>query len=276
MSPIESTTNRRNMNRHKAKIILAILALLLMLGGCFPSAASRVPVNGSQKNHELSAEERFRSRPPINTKRNLYEGGLWRGAASWGNLMRDHRARYRGDLLTVTDMPKIINVPEVKPESLEQQQQAQQGQEQPPQQQNVDPVIAFLRSQAKLRERIDREQNEILRSIDTIEVEVARVLPNGNLLVRGVHPPIFRDRNRVKYVVTLQGIVRPSDVDANNQIPAPRLSKADFKIRRLVRRSSIPKAAGAAARAAGSRRGGEILDRLSNFLSTPRRRPPPQ
>lgn len=270
------------MKRDKAHLPAAglamVLVLALLLSGCFATAPRRGPIDPDQaKADELSRRERFRTRPPINTSRNLYEGSLWRGAASWGNLMRDHRARYRGDLLTVTDMPKIINVPEVKPESLEQQQQAQQGQDQQQQQQQaVDPIIAFLRSQAKLRERIDREQNEILRSIDTIEVEVVRVLPNGNLLVRGVHPPIFRDRNRVKYVVTLQGIVRPSDVAANNQIPAPRLSKAEFKIRRLVRRSSIPRQTGAVARAAGSPRGGEILDRLSSFLTTPRRRPAPQ
>src|SRR3989304_756329 len=49
--------------------------------------------------------------PPINTSRNLYEGSLWKGAASWGNLLRDHRARYRGDLLTVAELPKLIKVP---------------------------------------------------------------------------------------------------------------------------------------------------------------------
>ena len=136
--------------------------------------------------------------------------------------MRDHRARYRGDLLTVTDLPKIINVPEPVQENLEQQQPEQEQQ----QQQNVDPVIAFLRAEAKRRERIEQEQNDILRTINTIEAEVVRVLPNGNLLVRGIHPPIFRDQGRVKYVVSLQGIVRPSDVDDKNQIPAPRIAQA--------------------------------------------------
>lgn len=252
------------MNRDLTFLIIALAALLL--GGCFPSTARRAPVNGNGKNHELSREQRFRARPPINTRRNLYEGSLWRGAASWGNLMRDHRARYRGDLLTVTDMPKIINVPEPVQENLEQQQQPEQEQ-----QQQVDPVIAFLRAEAKRRESIELEQNEILRSVNTIEVEVARVLPNGNLLVRGFHPPIFRDQGRVKYVVSLQGIVRPSDVDDKNQIPAPRLSKADYKIRRLVRRSLIPAQAGSVAKVAGSRRNEEFLDRLSNFISTPSR-----
>ena len=254
------------MNRDLAHMIIALMALLLMLGGCFTSTARRAPANGNGQHHELSQEARFRTRPPINTRRNLYEGSLWRGASSWGNLMRDHRARYRGDLLTVTDMPKIINVPEPVQENLEQQPQPEQEQ-----QQRVDPVIAFLRAEAKRRQRIELEQNEILRSINTIEVEVARVLPNGNMLVRGFHPPIFRDRGQVKYVVSLQGIVRPSDVDDKNQIPAPRLSKADYKIRRLVRRSLIPAQAGSVARAAGSQKSEEFLDRLSNFISTPSR-----
>ena len=261
-----------NQNRPNLYALLAALLLALILSGCFAGAATRGPANGAEsKENELSRENRFRTRPPINTSRNLYEGSLWRGAASWGNLMRDHRARYRGDLLTVTEVPKIINVPEPVQQNLEQQQQQEQEQQQQQSQQQVDPVIAFLRAEAKRREAVELEQNEILRSINTVEVEVVRVLPNGNLLVRGFHPPIFRKSGRVKYVVSLQGIVRPSDVDDRNQIPAPRLSKADYKIRRLVRRSLLPPEARSAAKVASGKRGGEFLDRLSNFVSTPRR-----
>ena len=244
----------------------AVILLAVALSGCFAGRPRLQNTEELEAEEELARQRRFATRPPISTTRNLYEGSLWRGAASWGNLMRDHRARYRGDLLTVTEMPKIINVPEPKVEQPAEQAAAEEQAKQP-----IDPVIAFLRQQQERREQIEREQNEILRSIDLIEVEVVRVLPNGNLLVRGVHPPIFRERNRVKYVVTLRGIVRPSDVDDNNTIPAPKLSKAEYKLRRLVRRSRIPRIAGVAARAAGSRRGGEFLDRLSSFLTRPRR-----
>lgn len=261
------------MNQTRANLYVSLAALLLVLfvGGCLVGATARGPANGAGNGKDaLSRESRFRTRPPINTNRNLYEGSLWRGAASWGNLMRDHRARYRGDLLTVTEVTKIINVPEPVQQNLEQQAQQEQEQQQQ-QQQQVDPIIAFLRAEAKRREAVELEQNDILRSITTVEVEVVRVLPNGNMFVRGVHPPIFRNRGRVKYVVSLQGIVRPSDVDDRNQIPAPRLSKADYKIRRLVRRSILPPVAGSAARAVGGKRGGQFLDRLSSFVSTPGR-----
>ena len=113
--------------------------------------------------------------------------------------------------------------------------------------------------------RVEQEQNEILRSIESVEVQVYRVLPNGNLLVRGNHPPIFRDRNRVKYVVSLQGVVRPSDVDDNNSIPAPKLNRAEYKIRRLVKSS---RAAGqeiaSVARAAGATREADFVERVSD------------
>jgi len=261
--------------RRLATALAGLAAVLVLLSGCgLFSLQPAAPERTAEGEDDLLRKQRFRTRPPIRTGRNLYEGGLWRGAASWGNLMRDHRARFTGDLLTVREMTKIIKVPEPKPEPAQPEAQAQP--ETP--EALVDPVIAFLRDQEKRRERIELEQNEILRSIDQIEVEVQRVLPNGNLLVRGSHPPIFRDRNRVKYIITLRGIVRPSDVDDNNTIPAPKLSKAVYRIRRLVRRSLVPQEASSVARAAGQPRGGEFLDRLTDFLTGSRgsaSRPPP-
>lgn len=258
-----------------AALLILLTAAAVANAGCFPTGrrAAR-PVENDNLLTDKSRQVRFGSRPPINTTRNLYEGSLWRGAASWGNLMRDHRARYRGDLVTITELAKIINVPEPPPEQPQAEQaQAEQAQaEQAQQQEPIDPIIAFLRAQEKRRERIELEQNEILRTIDQVEVEVVRVLPNGNLLVKGIHPPIFRERNQVKYVVTLRGIIRPTDVDDANTVPAPKLSKAEYKIRRLVRKRAIPGVVSDLARATGRRREGEFLDRLSNFLTRPPRR----
>ncbi|MDH5752428.1 MAG: flagellar basal body L-ring protein FlgH, partial [Deltaproteobacteria bacterium] len=213
-------------------LLLALMALAAVVTGCESVPAPKAaPVQEAVPRRQYSSEDRVRSRPPINPSQNLYEGSLWRGASSWGNLLRDHRARYRGDLLTITELSKIIKVPEVKPEEIRPEAVAEQKTEIP----DEDPVLKFLREQEKRRENIDREQNEILGAIDMIEVEVVRVMPNGNLQVRGVHPPIFRDRNRIKYIVSVGGMVRPSDVDDNNNIPATKLHKAEYKIQRLVR-----------------------------------------
>jgi flagellar basal body L-ring protein FlgH len=267
----------------KALWIAAILGCAALLGaGCFggSSPAAPAPAPAQQTDQELLSTSRLRTRPPVNTTRNLYEGSLWRGASSWGNLMRDHRARYPGDLLTVTEMGKIIKVPDGRPAQGAQPGQpgapgqpaaaapaagAQAGTQAP--KSGVDPIIAFLKEQEEKQQLIEKEQNEILAAIDTVEVEVVRTLPNGNMMVRGVHPPIFRDRNRVKYIVTLKGIVRPSDVDDKNTIPAPKLSKAEYKIRRLVKRATPP--LGSLARAVGKPKEGALLDRLTDFVTAP-------
>ena len=114
---LSSAVDRRNMTRYTAGLKAAALALVLAtaLAGCFAGAGKTKPEGGEGGvRDDMMRQERFRTRPPISSRRNLYEGSLWRGASSWGNLMRDHRARYRGDLLTVTDMPKIINLPEAR------------------------------------------------------------------------------------------------------------------------------------------------------------------
>jgi len=254
----------RSLRRCAAALLLGLLAA--ELAGCSWLAG----VDQTRQNEQQAQDSgqaagnagRRRVRPPVNTTRNVYEGSLWRGAASWGNLMRDHRARYVGDLLTVREMNKIVKVPEAKPET---PQPAAQAPEKP--NPNIDPVLAFLREQEKRQEDIEKEQNDILRSLENIEVEVTRVLANGNLVVRGVNPPIFRDRNRVKYVILLRGIVRPSDVDDNNSIPASKLSKADYRVQRLVKRPTLP--LGAVARAAGKPKEGALLDRLTDFATSP-------
>ena len=262
---IPNPNGSRGPGRMAGILLQVMLAGMLAFSGCSGDQPQQV---GAPVKDDLNRKGRFRTRPPINTTRNLYEGSLWQGANSWGNLMRDHRARYRGDLLTISDVVKIINVPEARVDQLKPQEPAQA---QPEQTEEVDPVIAYLQQQQKKREMIEREQNEILRAIESIEVEVVRVLPNGNLLVKGVHPPIFRDRNRVKYVVSLQGIVRPSDVDDKNTIPAPKLSKADYKIRRLVRRTALEQQLFQSTKKDNRSKDSVFLDRLSSFLLKPKK-----
>jgi flagellar basal body L-ring protein FlgH len=253
--------------------LIGLLAASALSAGCswFSTPAQQRKKQDEQAQATtlaLTDPARLRSRPPVNTTRNMYEGSLWRGAASWGNLMRDHRARYVGDLLTVNDMPKIIKVPEEKkpaPGATPAAAAAPAAPEKP--NPNIDPVLAFLKEQEKRLEDIEKEQNEVLRSVENVEVEVIRVLPNGNMVVRGIIPPIYRDRSRVKYVITLRGIVRPSDVDDNNAITATKLSKAEYKIQRLVKRPQLP--LGAVARASGKPKEGALIDRLTDFATSP-------
>jgi len=250
--------------------LAGLMAAGALLGGCAwlaPSAqrpTRELPVQAAGAS--LTDPARLRDRPAVNTTRNLYEGSLWRGEASWGNLMRDHRARYTGDLLTVNEMSKIIKVPEAKKPEPAAAAAAAQPAPQPARPVKIDPVLAYLMEQQRRREQIEAEQNDILRSIDSVEVEVVRVLPNGNLLVRGAHSPIYRDGNRVRYLFTLSGIVRPSDVDDNNAIISTKLSKAEYKIQRQVQVQAQPR--GAVPRAAPRPQEGALLDRVTELATS--------
>ena len=113
---------------HPSFISGKILLVLLVL---FSSIACRSPFNQPQTpnanqnyvskskkvtNTRLNSEKRLR-RKRISVSRNLYEGSLWRYESSFGNILRDHRARFRGDLLTISEVPAVVNVAEPKAEA---------------------------------------------------------------------------------------------------------------------------------------------------------------
>ena len=105
--------------------------ILLVFFVLFATAACRTPFNQPQTpaknqtavsnskkvtNNRLSSEKRLR-RKKVSVSRNLYEGSLWRYESSFGNILRDHRARFRGDLFTISELPSVVNVPEPKAEA---------------------------------------------------------------------------------------------------------------------------------------------------------------
>lgn len=169
------------------------------------------------------AKPKKRRRPRISTSRNRYEGSLWRDEASFGNLWRDHRARFRHDLLTINDLSAIVNVPPPK---------ATPGANGQPQ--NAEEAAAVALEALSLRDTIEEEQNDILRSLGTMSAEVIRVLPNGNMVVRG-RKVDHRQRNKIRYITTVQGILRPADVDDSNVVSATKLAYPEVKINRQIR-----------------------------------------
>jgi flagellar L-ring protein FlgH len=61
--------------------------------------------------------------------------------------------------------------------------------------------------------------------VDQVTVAVEDVLPNGNLVVLGTR---HREVDGEEQIVQVSGIVRPSDIDFENQVPSQRV--ADFRL----------------------------------------------
>ena len=241
--------------------------ILLVFFVLFAAAACRTPFNQPQTpaqnqtavskskkvtNNRLSSEKRLR-RKRVSVSRNLYEGSLWRYESSFGNILRDHRARFRGDLFTISELPSVVNVPEPKAEA-EQEAAAPTN--------NTQRANLLLEA-ITMRDEIEREQNDILRSLETMSARVTKVLPDGNMMVKGQKVD-YRQRNQVRYITTITGILRPADVDDSNIVSATKLANPNVKIKRQQSGAFVRERLERLAPLIGQQRAG-LMGRIGDF-----------
>ena len=98
----------------KLSHLLLLCLLVISTGACESLFQGKVASASRKTNYQVSQNPRLRissekrlRRKKISVTRNLYEGSLWRYESSFGNLLRDHRARFRGDLLTINALPAV-------------------------------------------------------------------------------------------------------------------------------------------------------------------------
>ena len=241
--------------------------ILLVFFVLFAAAACRTPFNQPQTpaqnqtavskskkvtNNRLSSEKRLR-RKRVSVSRNLYEGSLWRYESSFGNILRDHRARFRGDLFTISELPSVVNVPEPKAEA-EAEAAAPTN--------NTQRANLLLEA-ITMRDEIEREQNDILRSLETMSARVTKVLPDGNMMVKGQKVD-YRQRNQVRYITTITGILRPADVDDSNIVSATKLANPNVKIKRQQSGAFVRERLERLAPLIGQQRAG-LMGRIGDF-----------
>ena len=254
---VELSSHRKIPN---GKILLVFFVL-------FAAAACRTPFNQPQTpaqnqtavsnskkvtNNRLSSEKRLR-RKRVSVSRNLYEGSLWRYESSFGNILRDHRARFRGDLFTISELPSVVNVPEPKAEA-EQEAAAPTN--------NTQRANLLLEA-ITMRDEIEREQNDILRSLETMSARVTKVLPDGNMMIKGQKVD-YRQRNQVRYITTITGILRPADVDDSNIVSATKLANPNVKIKRQQSGAFVRERLERLAPLIGQQRAG-LMGRIGDF-----------
>ena len=241
--------------------ILLVFFVLLAAAACRTPfnqpqtpAQNQTAVSKSKKvtNNRLSSEKRLR-RKRVSVSRNLYEGSLWRYESSFGNILRDHRARFRGDLFTISELPSVVNVPEPKAEA-EAEAAAPTN--------NTQRANLLLEA-ITMRDEIEREQNDILRSLETMSARVTKVLPDGNMMIKGQKVD-YRQRNQVRYITTITGILRPADVDDSNIVSAAKLANPNVKIKRQQSGAFVRERLERLAPLIGQQRAG-LMGRIGDF-----------
>ncbi len=246
------------------KQLLILIVCALMLTGCAeqrtrllkPPAVPAPPPEKKPEDYTDIRTRNYRARSRVPIRRTRYEGSLWRDEASWGNLFRDHRARFRGDLVKIVDLSEVITVPK-KEEEKPAVGAAAAGEEAAAE---ASKILDAVTGMAKAEE----EQNDVLGSLRSISAYVQTVLPNGNMVIVGEKVD-YRQQNSVRYVTTIKGVIRPSDVNDENEVPAIKLARFEPKIKRQM----LAKNLRSLAPVIGSKKAG-FLDRLSH-IATPTR-----
>ena len=114
-----------------------------------------------------------------------------------------------------------------------------------------------------MRDEIEREQNDILRSLETMSARVTKVLPDGNMMVKGQKVD-YRQRNQVRYITTITGILRPADVDDSNIVSATKLANPNVKIKRQQSGAFVRERLERLAPLIGQQRAG-LMGRIGDF-----------
>ena len=202
-----------------------IVGFVFSVHGCFPQRPEPKPPKEvlaaelkKRQNEQSNISSKRLLRKKISSRRNIYEGSLWRYESSFGNLLRDHRARFRGDLLNINEVGLIVNAPPPKGNA----ENATLG--------GMEKANIALEA-LTLRDAIEEEQNDILRNLDSISARVTRVLPDGNMIIKGQKID-YRQRNQVRYITTVTGVLRPADVNDSNIVSASKLANPNVKIKR--------------------------------------------
>ncbi len=157
------------------------------------------------------------------------KGSLFREGASLF-AYADNRARFVGDLITIRIVETYQSSNNVKQGSSKSSSikaginklfgYENQFQKTLPLPSGFDPahlVDGSLSTSTSGQGQIQR-QSTILA---TISARVVEVLPNGNLVIQGVRTI---KRNRDLEYITITGIVRPQDIDANNSVDSTKIS----------------------------------------------------
>lgn len=251
------------------KQLLLLIICALLLTGCAeqrtrllkPPTPPPPPPEKKAEDYTDIRTRNYRSRSRVPIKQTRYEGSLWKDEASWGNLFRDHRARFRGDLVKIISLNEVISVPK-KEEQQPAVGAAAAGEDAAAE---ASKVLDAVTGMAKAEE----EQNEVLASLRSISAYVQTVLPNGNMVIIGEKVD-YRQQNSIRYVTTIKGVIRPSDVNDDNEVPAIKLARFEPKIKRQM----LAKNLRSLAPVIGTQKAG-LLDRLSHIATPSRSRSAP-
>jgi flagellar L-ring protein FlgH len=204
------------------KIIMAVPALCLALGGCNSAVreAVRAPAL-SEVNSATYNSQQFAAAIPPRPAAPLEAASTWSDGAS--RLFTSGKALREGDVMTVTisinDKAQLTNQSDRSRKGNKSLGLSASG--------DLNGASAAATATGSLNSSTDFTGTGGISRSESIRLSVAavvdRVLENGNLLIRGSQEVRVNAELRV---LTIAGVVRPSDISPDNTIPYERIAEA--------------------------------------------------
>ena len=199
---------------------LAALAALAGLSGCAERIHQPISVANQQAALMNPPVETF-PEPAVRT-----EGSLF--SENSVNLFADNKARRVGDIVTINIVEnsrasKAANTSTRRSNSINANTEALMGYENPTNVPLIGGVFSSLNYQPNVGVRADYNSsfsgsgstNRTENMNARISARIIQVLPNGNLVLRGTQEILV---NNERQYITVQGVVRPHDISADNTV----------------------------------------------------------
>lgn len=195
------------------------VVLVLGLSGCGPSSR--------QSSVSRGLDEYARLARSIETPDGNRSGSIWTDQAGYADAFRDVKARRAGDIVTIEVVESTSAVSEATTDSSKSS--------------SIDASVGNLFG---LEKKISELPNLVSadRSADfsgdattsrksvvstTLTARVTEVFPNRNLLIEGNREILL---NGERQIVTLRGVVRPSDISPSNTILSARIAEMELGV----------------------------------------------
>ena len=154
-------------------------------------------------------------------------GSIWSPSAPLTDLGRDLRARFVDDIVTVlvTERASAVtrgNVQSARQSSAKSSVAALGGITRA---KGPFANLANLSTDTSLKGEASTSRETVLNT--SLSARVTQVLPNGNLVIEGSKEVIV---NTDRQLVSIRGVVRPTDLTGNNVVPSDRVAQMEVRI----------------------------------------------
>ncbi len=197
---------------------------------CCAIASAQKPNKKKEQPKPPSALDKYiqeASVPQVSNGQISENGSLWSPAARFSNLAADLRARNVDDIVTIV-VAESANAVSTGASKTSRASAAQSSITQLLKPTNPTGALANLTNLGSSQSLDGQGTTSRTTTLTTtVSARVTHVLVNGNLVVEGTRNLNINSENQV---ITIRGVVRPTDLDTTNSVVSARLAQMEIQV----------------------------------------------